>query len=186
MAPIPAESLAILPSYPQMIGGALARRQRHASLGRCGARLAHDARSIAGRSRRFPQTARPRASWASTATLTQSRYDQLSAGMSKTVDDFNNAATAASQAAQLFNMARSRQLSVRITLFGSGNLAADLLDAALRAAAALRQRPVVDYRTMLRGGLTPGDVTAATIIAADIKSTPEASSPKQRARARRS
>ena len=26
---------------------------------------------------------------------------------------------------------------------------------------------------MLRGGLTPGDVTAATIIAADIKSTPE-------------
>jgi hypothetical protein len=31
----------------------------------------------------------------------------------------------------------------------------------------------VDYRTMLRDGLTPGDVTAATIIAADIKTTPE-------------
>jgi hypothetical protein len=27
---------------------------------------------------------------------------------------------------------------------------------------------------MLRGGLTPGDVTVATIVAADIKSTPEA------------
>ena len=31
----------------------------------------------------------------------------------------------------------------------------------------------IDYRTMLHDGLTPGDVTAATIVAADIKSTPE-------------
>ena len=92
--------------------------------------------------------------------------------MSKTVDDFNNAATAASQAAQLFNLARSRQLSVRITLLGLGT--SPQIYSTLRYA--LQQRfgsAGVDYRTMLRDGLTPGDVTAATIIAADIKSTPE-------------
>ncbi len=31
----------------------------------------------------------------------------------------------------------------------------------------------VDYRTMLHDDLTPGDVVAATIVAADVKSTPE-------------
>ena len=42
---------------------------------------------------------------------------------------------------------------------------------------ALQQRfgfPGIDYATMLRDNLTPGEVTAATILAADIKSTPAA------------
>ena len=46
---------------------ALARRRRHAALGRCRPRVADDARSVARRSRRFPQTARPRPDSASTA-----------------------------------------------------------------------------------------------------------------------
>ena len=50
--------------------------------------------------------------------------------MKKCVDEFNAAATAASQGSQLYNLARSRQLSTRITLLGLGNLAAALLDAA--------------------------------------------------------
>ncbi len=92
--------------------------------------------------------------------------------MKKTIDEFNSAAVAASQAAQLFNLARARQLSARITLLGLGT--SPQLYSTLHYA--LQQRfgsSGIDYRTMLHDGLTPGDVTAATIVAADIKSTPE-------------
>ncbi len=92
--------------------------------------------------------------------------------MKKCVDDFSAAATAASQGSQLFNLARSRQLSTRITLLGLGT--SPQLYSTLQYA--LQQRfgsTGIDYRTMLHDGLTPGDVTAATIVAADIKSTPQ-------------
>ena len=70
-------------------------------------------------------------------------------------------------------MARARALSVQITLLG-------LADSPQRYATlqyALQQRfgmNGVDYSTMLHDGITPGDVTAATILAADIQSTPQA------------
>ena len=70
-------------------------------------------------------------------------------------------------------MARSRQISSRITLLGLGT--SPQRYSTLQYA--LQQRfgsNGLDYRTMLRDGLTPGDVTLATILAADIKSTPEA------------
>jgi fructoselysine-6-P-deglycase FrlB-like protein len=92
--------------------------------------------------------------------------------MKKCVEELNEAATAASQGAQLFNLARSRQLSTRITLLGLGT--SPQLYSTLQYA--LQRRfgsKGIDYRTMLHAGLTPGDVAAATIIAADIKSTPE-------------
>ncbi|HKU82343.1 MAG TPA: hypothetical protein VJP76_09265, partial [Candidatus Tumulicola sp.] len=100
-------------------------------------------------------------------------YDQINPLMQKVVDEFNAAATAASQGAQLYNMARTRQLSTRITLLGLGT--SPQRYATLQYA--LNQRfgsTGLEYRTMLRDGLTPGDVTVATIVAADIKSTPEA------------
>ena len=40
--------------------------------------------------------------------------------MQKAMTDLDTAATMASQAAQLYNMARTRQLSARITLLGVG------------------------------------------------------------------
>jgi hypothetical protein len=101
-----------------------------------------------------------------------SEYDQLEPLMKKVVDDFNTAATEASQGAQLFNLARSRQLSARITLLGLGTSPQQFSTLQY----ALQQRfgsSGIGYRAMLRAGLTPGDVAAATIIAADIKSTPE-------------
>ena len=70
-------------------------------------------------------------------------------------------------------MARTRQLSSRIALLGLGT--SPQRYSSLQYA--LQQRfgsDGMDYRTMLRDGLTPGDVTVATIVAADIKSTPEA------------
>ncbi len=99
-------------------------------------------------------------------------YTSLTSLMKKCVDEFNAAATAASQGAQLYNLARSRQLSTRITLLGLGT--SPQLYSTLQYA--LQQRfgsGGVSYKTMLHDGLTPGDVTAATIVAADIKSTPE-------------
>jgi hypothetical protein len=101
-----------------------------------------------------------------------SEYDELEPLMKKVVDDFNTAATEASQGAQLFNLARSRQLSARITLLGLGTSPQQFSTLQY----ALQQRfgsSGIGYRAMLRAGLTPGDVAAATIIAADIKSTPE-------------
>jgi hypothetical protein len=100
-------------------------------------------------------------------------YDRLAPQMQRLNAEFNNAAVAASQTSQLYNLARSRQLSARITLLGLGTSPERF--ATLQYA--LQQRfgmNGIDYRTMLRDGLTPGDVTAATILAADIKSTPEA------------
>lgn len=97
----------------------------------------------------------------------------LEPGMRKALTAFNAAATTASQAAQLYNMARARALSVRITLLG-------LSDSPQRYSTlqyALRQRfgmDGIDYATMLHDGVTPGDVTAATILAADTHNTPGA------------
>jgi hypothetical protein len=105
--------------------------------------------------------------------ISESEYATLLPMMKKTTGEFDASATAASEGAQLFNLARSRLLSVRITLLGLGT--SPQLYSTLRYA--LQQRfgmSGVDYRTMLHDGLTPGAVTAATIIAADIKSTPEA------------
>jgi hypothetical protein len=104
--------------------------------------------------------------------ISQADYLSVAPMMKKTVDELNSAATAASQGAQLFNLARSRQIGVRITLLGLGT--SPQMYSTLRYA--LQQRfgsPGVSYRTMLHDNLTPGDVATATIVAADIKSTPE-------------
>lgn len=172
MKPVPTESVAIFPSYPQMLtdlsraDGEMLRSvdaarasltQLDQSLGDLDdflKRLDHSSLNFAG-------------------DISPSDYAALTPFMKKCLDEFNDAATAASQGSQLFNLARSRQLSTRITLLGLGT--SPELYSTLRYA--LQRRfgsSGVDYRTMLRDGLTPGDVTAATIVAADIKSTPEA------------
>ncbi len=87
-------------------------------------------------------------------------------------DSLNRAAIASAQAAQLFNMARSRQLSIRITMLGLGNSPQRYETLQY----ALQQRfssTGISYSSMVKQGLTPGDVTTATIVAADVKSTPQ-------------
>jgi hypothetical protein len=70
-------------------------------------------------------------------------------------------------------MARARQLSTRITLLGLGT--SPQRYATLQYELNLRfGTNGVDYLTMLHDNLTPGDVTVATIVAADIGSTPQA------------
>lgn len=92
--------------------------------------------------------------------------------MQKANDSLNGAAIAASQAAQLFNMARSRQLSVRLTMLGLGTSPEryDTLRYSLQHRYGLDG---ISYESMLKQDLTPGDVAAATILAADVNTTPQ-------------
>ncbi|HVR47759.1 MAG TPA: M48 family metalloprotease [Candidatus Binatia bacterium] len=171
MRPVPTESLAILPAYPQMVNElSLADGDMLRSVDAARASMTTLDQSL-GDLDEFLK-ALDHASLNFNGDISLSEYDDLLPMMKKSVDDFNTAATEASEGAQLFNLARSRQLSTRITLLGLGT--SPELYSTLQYA--LQQRfgsNGISYRTMLRDGLTPGEVAAATIIAADIKSTPE-------------
>ncbi|HLX26504.1 MAG TPA: M48 family metalloprotease [Candidatus Cybelea sp.] len=171
MKPVPTESVAIFPSYPQMLGDlSRADGEMLRSVDAARASLTQVDQSL-GDVDEFLKDL-DHASVGYSGDISASQYAGLTLIMKKCVDELSSAATAASQGAQLFNLARSRQLSTRITLLGLGT-SPQLYSTLLFA---LQQRfgsRGVDYRTMLRDGLTPGDVTAATIVAADIKSTPE-------------
>ncbi|MHB8461135.1 MAG: M48 family metalloprotease [Vulcanimicrobiaceae bacterium] len=98
-------------------------------------------------------------------------YDELQPKVLAVLAELNTAAGTASQAQQLYNMARSQQLSARISLLGIGNSP----DRYATLQYALNRRfgnDGIPYSDMLRLNLTPGDVTTASIIAADTKSTP--------------
>ncbi len=170
--PIPADSLAILPSYPQMMSElSLADGDMLRSVDAARASLTMLDQSVGDLDDFLKQLDHVQLGF--NGDLSESSYAQISPLMQKVVGEFSAAATAASQGAQLYNMARTRQLSARITLLGLGT--SPQRYSTLQYA--LQQRfgsSGLDYRTMLRDGLTPGDVTVATILAADIKSTPEA------------
>jgi beta-barrel assembly-enhancing protease len=171
MQPVPTESVAIFPSYPTMLdelSRADGEMLRSVDAARAG--LTQLDQSLGDLDEFLKQLDHSSIGYG--GDISPSDYAALTPLMKKCVDDFNAAATAASEGAQLFNLARSRQLSARITLLGVGT--SPQLYSTLQYA--LQQRfgsTGIDYRTMLHDGLTPGDVTAATIVAADIKSTPE-------------
>ncbi|MBV9719066.1 MAG: M48 family metalloprotease [Candidatus Eremiobacteraeota bacterium] len=171
LKPVPTESVAIFPSYPQMLNDlSRADGEMLRSVDAARASLTQLDQSLGDLDEFLKQLDHVSVTY--TGDINQSDYASLLPLMKKCVDDFNGAATAASQGAQLFNLARSRQLSTRITLLGLGTSAQTYSTLQY----ALQQRfgsSGVDYHTMLRDGLTPGDVAAATIVAADIKSTPE-------------
>jgi predicted Zn-dependent protease len=169
--PVPTQSLAILPSYPQMMSElSLADSEMLRSVDASRASLTMLDQSLGDLDEFLKKLDHVQVSF--NGDISQSEYLGLAPDMKKNIDAFNAAATAASQGAQLFNLARARQLSTRITLLGLGT--SPQLYSTLQYA--LQHRfgmNGIDYRTMLHDGLTPGDVTAATIIAADIKSTPQ-------------
>jgi predicted Zn-dependent protease len=170
--PIPADSLAILPSYPQMMTElSLADGDMLRSVDAARASLTMLDQSVGDLDDFLKQLDHVQLGF--NGDLSESSYSEIAPLMQRVVGEFNAAASAASQGAQLYNMARTRQLSARITLLGLGT--SPQRYSTLQYA--LQQRfgsNGLDYRTMLRDGLTPGDVTIATIVAADIKSTPEA------------
>ncbi len=169
--PIPAESIALLPSYPSVFKElqlADSDMLRTVDAGRASLTLLDQA--LGDVDAFFKELARAPVNYQ--GDISKSEYDLLAPMMEKAATSLNNGANAASQAAQLYNMARTRQLSARITLLGLGTTPQRY--ATLKYALENRFKiDTVDYQTMLHDNISPGDVVVATIVAADIKSTPQ-------------
>jgi predicted Zn-dependent protease len=100
-------------------------------------------------------------------------YRTIEPLMSKAVDSLNKAAVAASQASQLFNMARSRQLEARIDMLGLGS-SPERYQTLQRVLENRFHNGNIDYKTMLAQDLSPGEIVTASIVAADTNTTPAA------------
>jgi predicted Zn-dependent protease len=106
--------------------------------------------------------------------IAPSDYARIEPIMTTALNSLNKAAVAASQAQQLYMMARSRTLEVKITQLGIAqspdrySTLQHALDLRFHNAASL------DYDTLIKDDLSPGEATAAAIVAADTNTTPEA------------
>lgn len=98
-------------------------------------------------------------------------YNDLQPLLETASTTLGKAAIAGSQAQQLFDMARARQLQTRITMLGLG-YPEDRYATMQYALQHYVKNNGVDFTTMLRYNLTPGDVASASIIAADTNTTP--------------
>ena len=170
--PIPADQLAILPSYPSIFN-----ELRHAdsdmisSVDASRAALTTLDQSLGDVDALFRELLR--APMNMRGDINQTEYNgTIQPMIQKALTELDSAATQASQASQLYNMARTRQLSVRITLLGLGSSP----DRYATLQYTLEQKFNMDgipYQEMLADDITPGDVVVATIVAADIRSTPD-------------
>lgn len=100
-------------------------------------------------------------------------YKVIEGPMAKAVASLNRAAVAGSQAAQLFDLARVQQLEAAINLLGLASTPERY--ATLQRAIDVRfHNASIGYGSMLAQNLSPGEIVAASIVAADTKSTPQA------------
>ena len=98
-------------------------------------------------------------------------FNALTPSMNEAVEGMSKAAVAASQSEQLFDMARSRQLETRITMLGLG-FPSERFETLRQALADRWPDLELSYDQMIQNDLTPGEVAAATIVAADTNATP--------------
>ena len=170
--PVPAQSLALLPSYPRMFSDiALADGDMIRSLDAARASLAILDVSLGDLNDFVERLSRSQLDFSGDMSL--SDYNALTPLMQKAGDGLAKAAVASSQAQQLFDLARARQLQTRITMTGVG-YPQDRY-ASLRHALDFRvKNDGLDFETMLHDDLTPGEVAAAAIVAADTNTTPQA------------
>ena len=170
--PVPAQSLALFPSYPRMFDDMeLTDGDMVRSLDAARSSLALLDVSL-GDLNDFVQRL-TRSQFDYSGDISQMDYAALVPLMQKAGDGLSRAAIAGSQAEQLLNLARSRQLQSRITMTGVGYPA----DRYATLRYALQQRVKndgIDFSTMLHDDLTPGEVASASIVAADTKTTPQA------------
>ena len=171
--PVPSDTVAIFPSYPQMFGELSAAdgdMVRAVDAGRAAAMQLDDGLGdLDAFVKRLQQM-----SLNYFNDYSQMDYEALLPSMQKAQASLAQAATSASQAAQLYNMARCRQLSAQITMLGLGTSAPRYQT--LQHAIDVRWSGVDDlsYIDMLHDNVTPGELTAASIVAADTKTTPQA------------
>jgi hypothetical protein len=93
--------------------------------------------------------------------------------MTKAVDSLNKAAVGATQASQLYNMARARQLETRIDMLGLQE-SPDRYATFQHALNVRFHSKGVDYDQLARQDLTPGQVAAAVIVGADTNAATQA------------
>jgi hypothetical protein len=172
MHPIPSDSIAILPSYPHTLSElteADSDMERAVDAGRASAMQLDDGLGdLDAFIKRLQQV-----NLNYFNDIAQMDYDALVPYMQKAQQSLGQAAVSASQAAQLYDMARANELAARITLLGLGS--SPQRYSTLQTA--INDRWKVDdlsYIDMLHDNVTPGDLTAACIIAADTKTTPQA------------
>jgi predicted Zn-dependent protease len=100
-------------------------------------------------------------------------YQRIEPLMTKAVNSLNRAAVGATQASQLFNMARSRQLENRIDMLGLAQ-SPDRYATFQHALDVRFHTKGVDYDQLARTDLSPGEVAAAVIVGADTNAAPQA------------
>jgi predicted Zn-dependent protease len=170
--PVPVESLAVLPAYPRMFDDmALTDGDMIRALDASRSSLALLDVALGDLNDFINRLTRSQLDFQ--GDISQSDYSELTPLMQKSAEGLNKAAIAGSQAEQLFNLARSRQLQSRITMTGVGYPE----DRYGTLQTALQQRVKndgVDFTTMQHDDLTPGEVAAASIVAADTNTTTEA------------
>jgi predicted Zn-dependent protease len=170
--PVPAQSLAVLPSYPRMFDDmALTDGDMVRSLDAARSALAMLDVSLGDLNDFAQRLTRSQLDYG--GDISSSDYQAIEPLMKKADEGLSNAAIAGSQAEQLYNLARARQLQTRITMLGVGYPQ----DRYATLQYALQQRVQnsgLGFDTMQRDDLTPGEVAAAAIVAADTNTTPEA------------
>ncbi len=169
---VPAQSLSTLPYYPRMLDGFQATDgDIIRSLDASRSSLAILDVALGDVDTFIKRLSRANFDFA--GDISQLDYAAMQPLMQTAADGLAKAAVAGSQGQQLFDLARARQIQTRITMIGVGypeNRYATFTTA-------LQQRvknPGVDYQTMVRDDLSPGQVAAAAIVAADTNTTPEA------------
>ena len=133
-----------------------AHRQRHDPRARCGPLGA----GPAGSGRRRPRPVRQAlVAFAARHVKATSRSStrRASAAAGKAIDSLGKAAIAGSQAQQLMDMARARQLQTRITMLGLG-YPEDRYATMQYALQHYVKNSGIDFSTMVRDNLTPGEV----------------------------
>jgi len=170
--PVPVQSLAVLPSYPRMFDDlSLTDGDMIRALDASRSSLALLDVALGDLNDFINRLTRSQLDFQ--GDISQSDYTALTPLMQKAADGLNRAAIAGSQAEQLFNLARSRQLQTRITMLGVGYPQ----DRYATLQVALQQRVQNDglsFEAMGHDDLTPGEVAAASIVAADTNTTADA------------
>jgi len=170
--PVPAQSLALLPSYPRMFSDiALSDGDMIRSVDASRSSLALLDVALGDLNDFIARLSRSQFDYNGDISL--SDYNALTPLMQKAGDGLARAAVAGSQAQQLFNLARSRQLQTRITMTNVG-YPQDRYATLKRALQVRVKNDGLDFATMLHDDLTPGEVAAAAIVAADTNTTPQA------------
>ncbi|HEY0394059.1 MAG TPA: M48 family metalloprotease [Candidatus Elarobacter sp.] len=161
----PPQALATFPAYPRMLaslGAADADMVRGVDAARASLAMLDvglgDLDLFINELRHF--------SFDNTNDINKNDYARMEPVMAKAVDSLNKAAVGATQASQLFNMARARQLETRIDMLGVQE-SPDRYQTFQHALDVRFHAKGPDYAEMVRQNLTPGQVASAVIVGAD-------------------